>query len=127
MHGDLLLERLHERLASTDARAVLAEDPRLANLVAACVRQAQELVERRCMLEAQVWLAGTIAIVERRQRKRAAASRRQEERIATLVKALGNDAPSKDLARLLSRAAIVQPETTGRLLDVVDSALRAAE
>ena len=130
MDGDCLLARLHERLASTEVRAALAEDPKLTSLVGNCLDRARELVEQRCTLEAQVWLAGITAIIERCRRTRvAAASTRslQEERIAALVEALGHGVPATDLARLLRRGAALQPEVTGKLLDVADSALRRAE
>ena len=106
---------------------MLAEDPRLASLVANCLRRAQELVEQRCSLEAQVWLTGTAAIVERRLGERVAASQLQEERISALVNELGNDGPVKDLARLFIRAAALQPDVTSRLLDITESALRGSE
>ena len=127
MDGDCILARLHERCASTDVRAAFAEDPRLASLVENCLGRARELVEQRCTLEAQVWLAGVTAIVERRLRRRVAARKVQEERVASLVKELGNDGPAKDLARLINYAAAVQPEVTSRLLDVAESTLREAE
>ena len=127
MDGDCLLARLHERLASTEVRAALAEDPKLTSLVGNCLDRARELVEQRCTLEAQVWLAGITAIIERCRRTRVAARSLQEERIAALVEALGHGVPATDLARLLRRGAALQPEVTGKLLDVADSALRRAE
>ena len=127
MDPDSILTRLHERCADTEVRAALAEDPRLTSLVENCLLRARELMEQRCTLEAQVWLAGVTAIVERRLRKRVATRKVQEERVASLVKELGNDGPAKDFARLLNYAAAVQPEVTSRLLDVAESALREAE
>ena len=118
-----LLSRLHARLATTELKAVLAEDPGLVILVENSLRRARELVEQRRVLEAQVWLAGITAVVERRWRERVAAKQRQEERIATLVAALGSDAPAKGLGDLLSCAATLQPCVTSKLLDVVESAL----
>ncbi len=91
------------------------------------MRRARELVEQRRVLEAQVWLAGITAIVERRRRERVAAKQRQEERIATLVEILGSDPPAKGLGGLLSHAATLQPDTTRKLLDVVENALTCAE
>ena len=123
MDDHSLLSRLHARLATTELKAVLAEDPGLVILVENSLRRARELVEQRRVLEAQVWLAGITAVVERRWRERVAAKQRQEERIATLVAALGSDAPAKGLGDLLSRAATLQPCVTSKLLDVVESAL----
>ena len=118
-----LIKRLHSRLATTELKAVLAEDPRLVSLVESSLRRARELVEQRRVLEAQVWLAGITAVVERRRRARVVAKQRQEERVATLVAALGNSTPAKSLGDLLSHAATLQPDVTGELLDVVESAL----
>lgn len=123
MDRDCILARLHERCASTDVRAAFAEDPRLASLVESCLGRARELVEQRCTLEAQVWLAGVTAIVEGRLRKRVAVRKVQAERIADLVEELGNDGLANDLARLLGCAATIQPEITSRLLDVTESVL----
>ena len=121
MDDHSLLLRLHARLATTELKAVLAEDPRLVSLVENSLRRARELVEQRRVLEAQVWLAGITAVVERRWRERVAAKQRQEERVATLVATLGSDAPAKGLGDLLSRAATLQPDVTSELLDVVES------
>ena len=118
-----LIKRLHSRLATTELKAVLAEDPRLVSLVESSLRRARELVEQRRVLEAQVWLAGITAVVEHRRRERVVAKQRQEERVATLVAALGNSTPAKGLGDLLSDAATLQPDVTGELLDVVESAL----
>lgn len=118
-----LIKRLHSRLATPELKAVLAEDPWLVNLVDHSLRRARELVEQRRVLEAQVWLAGIAAVVERRRRERVVAKQRQEERVATLVAALGNSAPAKGLGDLLSQAATLQPDVTSELLDVVESAL----
>ena len=82
MDDHSLLLRLHARLATTELKAVLAEDPRLVSLVENSLRRARELVEQRRVLEAQVWLAGITAVVERRWRERVAAKQRQEERVA---------------------------------------------
>ena len=119
--------RLHSELATTEMKAILAEDPRLTSLVENTLRRARELVEQRRVLEAQVWLAGITAIVERCRRERIAAKQRQEERIATLVANLGSNPPAKGLGELLSHAATLQPDVTGKLLDVVESALTGAE
>ena len=116
--------RLHSELATTELKTVLAEDPRLKSLVENTLRRARELVEQRRVLEAQVWLAGITAIVERCRRERIAAKQRQEERIAALVTNLGR---AKDLGELLSHAATLQPDVTGKLLDVVEGALTGAE
>ena len=105
----ILHERLHLELATTELKAILAEDPRLTSLVENTLRRARELVEQRRVLEAQVWLAGITAIVERCRRERIAAKQRQEERIEALVEGLGNDPPAKGLGSLLSRAAALQP------------------
>lgn len=121
MDDHSLLLRLHARLATTELKAVLAEDPRLVSLVENSLRRARELVEQRRVLEAQVWLAGITAVVERRWRERVAAKQRQEERVATLVATLGSDAPAKGLGDLLSRAVTLQPDVTSELLDVVES------
>lgn len=121
MDDHSLLLRLHACLATTELKAVLAEDPRLVSLVENSLRRARELVEQRRVLEAQVWLAGITAVVERRWRERVAAKQRQEERVATLVATLGSDAPAKGLGDLLSRAATLQPDVTSELLDVVES------
>ena len=43
--------------------------------------------------------------------------------VATLVAALGNGTPAKGLGDLFTRAATLQPDVTGELLDVVESAL----
>ena len=110
-----------------EVKAVLAEDPRLASLVENTLRRARELVEQRRVLEAQVWLAGITEIVERCHRERVVAKQRQEERIATLVATLGGDLPAKGLGEVLSHAAILQPDITGKLLDVVESALTCSE
>lgn len=118
-----LIKRLHSRLATTELKAVLAEDPRLVSLVESSLRRARELVEQRRVLEAQVWLAGITAVVERRRRAHVVAKQRQEERVATLVAALGNSTPAKGLGDLLSHTATLQPDVTGELLDVVESAL----
>lgn len=123
MDDQTLIKRLHSRLATTELKAVLAEDPRLVNLVNHSLHRARELVEQRRVLEAQVWLAGITAVVERCLRKHRAAKQRQEERVATLVAALGNGTPAKGLGDLLTRAATLQPDVTGELLDVVESAL----
>ena len=123
MDDNTLLARLHSRLATTELKAVLAEDPRWASLVENSLRRARELVEQRRVLEAQVWLGGITAVVERWRRERLAAKQRQEERIATLVKDLGSDTPAKGLGGLLSRAATLQPEVTSELLDIVERAL----
>ena len=119
--------RLHSELATTELKTVLAEDPRLKSLVENTLRRARELVEQRRVLEAQVWLAGITAIVERGRRERIAAKQRQEERIAALVTNLGSNSPAKDLGELLSHAATLQPDVTGKLLDVVEGALTGAE
>ena len=119
----ILHERLHSELATTELKAVLAEDPRLTSLVENTLRRARELVEQRRVLEAQVWLAGITAIVERCRRERIAAKQRQEKRIATLVANLGSNPPAKGLGELLSHAATLQPNVTSELLDVVESAL----
>ena len=116
--------RLHSELATTELKTVLAEDPRLKSLVENTLRRARELVEQRRVLEAQVWLAGITAIVERCRRERIAAKQRQEERIAALVTNLGR---AKKLGELLSHAATLQPDVTGKLLDVVEGALTGAE
>lgn len=118
-----LLSRLHSRLDTTEMKAVLAEFPRLASLVENSLRRAQELVEQRRVLEAQVWLAGITAIVERCRRERLADKQRQEERIEALVESLGSGRPAKGLGGLLSYAATLQPNVTSELLDVVESAL----
>ena len=115
--------RLHSELATTELKAVLTEDPRLKSLVENTLRRARELVEQRRVLEAQVWLAGITAIVERCRRERIAAKQRQEERIATLVANLGDNPPARGLGELLSHAATLQPDVTCELLDVVESAL----
>ena len=115
--------RLHSELATTELKAVLAEDRRLASLVENVLRRARELVEQRRVLEAQVWLAGITAIVERCRRERVAAKQRQEERIVTLVASLGSNPPAEGLGELLSHAATLQPDVTSELLDVVESAL----
>ena len=70
MADPTLLARLHSQLATPELKAVLAEDPRLASLVEKTLRRARELVEQRRVLEAQVWLAGITAIVERCRRER---------------------------------------------------------
>lgn len=118
-----LIKRLQARLATPELKAVLADDRWLVKLVEDSLRRARELVEQRRVLEAQVWLAGITAVVERRRRERVAAKQRQEERIKTLVAALGSDTPAKGLGDLLSHAATLQPDDTGELLDVVESAL----
>lgn len=46
-----LLSRLHARLATTELKAVLAEDPGLVILVENSLRRARELVEQRRVLE----------------------------------------------------------------------------
>lgn len=122
-----LHERLHSELATTELKAVLAEDPRLTSLVENTLRWARELVEQRRVLEAQVWLAGITAIVERCRCERVAAKQRQEERIATLVANLGSNPSAKGLGELLSQAATLQPDVTGKLLVVVESALTGTE
>ncbi len=119
--------RLHSKLATTELKAVLAEDPRLTSLVENTLRRARELVEQRRVLEAQVWLAGITAIIERCRRERVAAKERQEERIDTLVANLGSKPPAKGLGELLSHAATLQPDVTGKLLDVIESALMGTE
>ena len=118
-----LLARLYSRLATTELKAVLAEDPRLASLVENTLRRARELVEQRRTLEAQVWLAGITAIVERCRRERLAAKQHQEERIKALMEGLGSGAPAKGLGDLLSRATTLQPDVTSQLLDIVENAL----
>ena len=70
----------------------------MASLVENSLRRVRELVEQRRILEAQVWIAGIIAIVERCRRDHLAAKDRQEKRITNLVTNLGNDAPQKVLA-----------------------------
>lgn len=119
--------RLYSELAKTELQAVLAEDPRLASLVENTLRRARELVEQRRVLEAQVWLAGITAVIERCRRERAAAKKRQEERIAALEETLGSDPPAKGLGKLLSHAATLQPDVTGELLDVVENALASRQ
>lgn len=119
--------RLYSELAKTELQAVLAEDPRLASLVENTLRRARELVEQRRVLEAQVWLAGITAVIERCSRERVAAKKRQEERIAALEETLGSDPPAKGLGKLLSQAATLQPDVTGELLDVVESALASRQ
>ena len=127
MDDHSLLSRLHSRLATIELKAVLAEDPGLVNLVENSLRRARELVEQRRVLEAQVWLAGITAVVERRRRAHVAAKQRQEERIKTLVAAIGSDTPAKGVGDLLSRAATLQPDVTGELLEIVESALKFGE
>ena len=122
-----LLARLHSRLATTELKAILAEDPRLVCLVENSLRHARELVEQRRALEAQVWIAGIIAIVERCRRDHLAAKDHQEERITNLVTNLGNDAPAKGFGVLLSSAATLQPDVTSELLDVVENALTSRQ
>lgn len=122
-----LLVRLHSRLATTELKVILAEDPRLVSLVVNSLHRARELVEQRRTLEAQVWLAGIIAIVERCCRDHLAAKQRQEERIAKLVANLGNGIPAKGLGGLLSHAATLQPDVTNELLDVVENALASRQ
>ena len=119
--------RLHSQLAKIELKALLAEDPRLASLVKNTLRRARELVEQRRVLEAQVWLAGITAIIERCRHERVAAKKRQEERIANLVTNLGNDAPAKGFGVLLSSAATLQPDVTSELLDVVENALTSRQ
>ncbi len=105
---------------------MLAEDRALARLVESVLRRSRELVEQRRALEAQVWLAGITAIVERRRRERIAAQRRQGKRIAALVeKTLGKGSSAKGLGELFSRAATLQPDVTSELLDIVEGALDA--
>lgn len=110
-------------------RAALAEDPSLASLVENGLRRARELLEARCVLESQVWLAGVTAVVERYRRERLASQESQEKRIADLVKTLGGDVAAKGhvaaegLGHLLARAAALQPDATGELLDVIERAL----
>ena len=70
MTDPTLLARLHSQLATPELKAVLAEDPRLASLVEKTLLRARELVDQRRVLEAQVWLAGVTAIVERCRRER---------------------------------------------------------
>ena len=118
-----LLSRLHSRLATTELKAVLAEDPRLISLVENSLRRARELVEQRRTLEAQIWLAGITALIERCRRERLADKQRQEERSEALVEGLGSGPPAKGLGGLLSYAATLQPNVTSELLDVVESAL----
>ena len=115
--------RLHSELATTELKAILAEDPRLRSLVENTLRRARELVEQRRVLEAQVWLAGITAIVERCRRERVAAKQCQEKRIDTLVANLGSNPPARGLGELLAYAATLQPDVTCELLDVVESAL----
>lgn len=119
--------RLYSKLAKTELQAVLAEDPRLASLVENTLRRARELVEQRRVLEAQVWLAGIIVIVERRRRDHLATKDRQEKRITNLVVNLGNGTPAKGLGGLLSSAATLQPDVTSELLDVVENALASRQ
>ena len=119
--------RLHSELATTELKAILAEDTRLRSLVENTLRRARELVEQRRVLEAQVWLAGITAIIERCRRERIAAKQCQEERIATLVENLGSNPPARGLGELLSHAATLQPDVTGKLLDVVENALTGTE
>ena len=121
--GDGLLARLDLRLDATEVRAVMAEDPMLASLVENSLRRARELFECRYSLEAHVWLAGVTAIVERCRTERLAAKASHDERISTLVEALGGGRPAQDFGGLLSRAAALQPDATGALLDVIESAL----
>ena len=123
MDEHTLLSRLHSRLDTTELKAILAEDPKLASLVENSLRRARELVEQRRAPEAQAWLAGITAIVERCWRERLADKQRQEERIEALVEGLGSAPPAKGLGGLLSYAATLQPNVTSELLDVVESAL----
>ena len=127
MDDNTLIVRLHSQLATTELKAILAEDPRLASLVENSLRRVRELVEQRRILEAQVWIAGIIAIVERRRRDHLAAKDRQEKRITNLVTNLGNDAPAKGFGVLLSSAATLQPDVTSELLDVVENALTSRQ
>lgn len=123
----ILHARLHSELATTELKTMLAEDPRLKSLVENTLRRARELVEQRRVLEAQVWLAGITAIVERCRLERIAAKQRQEERIVALVTNLGGNSPAKGLGELLSHAATLQPDVTGKILDVVESVLEGTE
>lgn len=120
---NILLARLHSQLATTELKAILAEDPKLVSLVKNSLRRARELVEQRRTLEAQVWIAGIIAIVERCRRDHLAAKQRQEERIANLVATLGSGTSAKGLGVLLSSAVTLQLDVTSELLDVVENAL----
>ena len=120
---NILLARLHSQLATTELKAILAEDPKLVSLVKNSLRRARELVEQRRTLEAQVWIAGIIAIVEHCRRDHLAAKQRQKERITNLVANLGNGTPAKGLGDLLSSAATLQPDVTSELLNVVEDAL----
>lgn len=116
-----LIGRLHAVLE--DTKAALAEDARLRGLMENVERRARELIEQRRMLEAQVWLAGAVALAERRQRTRLAGMRRQDQRIASLVETIGNGSSARGFGSLLSAAAAVQPDLAGELLDVIEHAL----
>lgn len=122
-----LLVRLYSQLDTVEVRALLAEDRRLAVLVESALRRCRELTEQRRSLEAQVWAAGITAVVERRRRERLAAREHQRERISALARTLGNGPSAKGLAELLSHAATLQPDVTGRLLDIVENALVVKE
>lgn len=132
MGNHSLHARLHAELAKTELKAVLAEealagDLKLTSLVENTLRRARELVEQRRVLEAQVWLAGITAIIERRCRERVAAQQQQEQRIATLVASLGSDSPAQGLGKHLSHAATLQPDVTGQILDIVERVLPGTE
>ena len=123
MADHTLIKRLHSRLAKTELKAVLAEEPRLVILVENSLHRARKLVEQRRVFEAQVWLAGITAVVEGRLRKHLVAKQGQEKRVATLVAALGSDPSAKGLGDLLSHAATLRPDVTSELLDIVENAL----
>ncbi len=125
--GDGLLARLDSRLVETEMRAVLAEDPGLASLVENALCRARALLEARCILESQVWLAGVTAVVERYRREWLASQGNQEKRIKALVTTLGDGVAAKGLGKLLSDAAALQPDATGELLDVIERALTCDE
>lgn len=116
-----LIGRLHAVLE--DTKAALAEEARLRGLMENVERRARELVEQRRMLEAQVWLAGAVALAERHQRTRLAGMRRRNQRIARLVGTIGSGSSARGFGSLLSAAAAVQPDLAGELLDVVEHAL----
>ena len=99
----------------------------MVSLVENSLRRARELVEQRRTLEAQVWLAGIIAIVECCCRDHLVAKDRQEKRITNLVANLGNGTPAKGLGGLLSHAATLQPDVTRELLDVIENALASRQ
>ena len=99
----------------------------MVSLVKNSLRRARELVEqRRTLDQAQVWIAGIIAIVEHCRRDHLAAKQRQKERITNLVANLGNGTPAKGLGDLLSGVRVNTsarchqrtPQCCGRRADI---------